>query len=135
MLHSRRCDPDQAPEKAQETPLRPDTEAPAPVSIDFLLYVPEQVGVEKGVQVHAQAPADSGNGLDGYGIVSPVDDIVQRRLPDPAADAQRIQRQIVFIAQIQNPDLQCFLGTHFLHPTDITVPFAWPSTYLFMVDR
>lgn len=82
-------------------------------------------------------PGISSERSDGNGVVSSVDDIVQRGLRDAAAGTQCVQRQLVFVAQIQNPYLQCFLGTHFPHLTVVMIPPAalkvtsFPLTFRF----
>ena len=91
-------------------------------SANLLLDVPEDIVIEELLQIHVQSPAYPQNGLDGNGIVSSGDDIVQRGLRDPAASAQRIQGQIVIITQIQDSYLQCSFGTHSLHLTAVIIP-------------
>ena len=57
-------------------------------SIDFLLQIPEQIGIKKGRKVNLQTITDFLDSGNRHGIISSAHNIVQRRLRQTAQGRQ-----------------------------------------------
>ena len=78
-------------------------------SEDFLLQVSEKVGIKEGGQVDFQAVAELLHRCHGDGIVPATHNVVQGGLGQAAQGGKAGDGQVVFLAKLVDPPLECLL--------------------------
>lgn len=81
-------------------------------STDFLLYVAEDVGVEKSRQVNLQTVTDFLNCGNGGRVISAAHDIVQSGLGDSAQGPQTMDGQVLRVTKLTDAKLQGIFRPH-----------------------
>lgn len=81
------------------------------ILLEFLIQIPEQVGIKELLDDNSQAITELFNGGNGGTSIAATDNIVHGGLGDTAHGAQLVDGNIFLPAQLQNPLFDSFTDT------------------------